>query len=206
MTTRSFLPLVAFDRIEKRDADARLVEWGHWLGACNRPFGQHHFGLFVGAELLGVVVSASTVNESCGGYPRSEIVELARHCSHPDHRDLSRVLLRLWRKIAPVAWAADYWPVRALVSYANAARHTGDLYRFDGWRKVAEVRGGTAGGNWTRGKQYEPKSVWAFDLPIGPGGLTKTAQTRMVGNSVCPPVAEAIVRANVEVDAQREAA
>ena len=27
--------------------------------------------------------------------------------------------------------------------------------------------------------------------------LTKTAQTRLVGNSVCPPVAEAIVAANV---------
>lgn len=26
--------------------------------------------------------------------------------------------------------------------------------------------------------------------------LTKTAQVRMVGNSVCPPLAEAIVRAN----------
>jgi len=35
--------------------------------------------------------------------------------------------------------------------------------------------------------------------------LTKTSQVRMVGNSVCPPVAEALVRANV-VDQQRVAA
>lgn len=41
---------------------------------------------------------------------------------------------------------------------------------------------------------------------IDPGGLTKTAQTRMVGNSVCPPVADAIVRANVGVAREREAA
>jgi DNA (cytosine-5)-methyltransferase 1 len=33
--------------------------------------------------------------------------------------------------------------------------------------------------------------------PVGPGGkpLTKTAQIRMCGNSVCPPIAAAIVRA-----------
>lgn len=37
--------------------------------------------------------------------------------------------------------------------------------------------------------------------PIGPNGkpLTKTAQIRMCGNSVCPPVAEALARANVEL-------
>lgn len=32
--------------------------------------------------------------------------------------------------------------------------------------------------------------------------LTKTAQTRMVGNSVCPPVSEALVRANFEHEMQ----
>lgn len=37
--------------------------------------------------------------------------------------------------------------------------------------------------------------------PIGPSGrpLSKTAQVRMCGNSVCPQVAEAIVRANVQL-------
>ena len=41
-----------------------------------------------------------------------------------------------------------------------------------------------------------------FNLPGGKR-ITKTAQVRMVGNSVCPPMAEALVRANV-VDAERE--
>ena len=36
--------------------------------------------------------------------------------------------------------------------------------------------------------------------------LTKTAQVRMVGNSVCPPVAEAIVKANCSFMMQRERA
>lgn len=38
-----------------------------------------------------------------------------------------------------------------------------------------------------------------YIIDRGPDGkpLTKTAQTRMCGNSVCPPVAEALVRANL---------
>ena len=35
--------------------------------------------------------------------------------------------------------------------------------------------------------------------------LTKTSQVRMCGNSVCPPVAEALVRANFQLELQREA-
>jgi DNA (cytosine-5)-methyltransferase 1 len=37
----------------------------------------------------------------------------------------------------------------------------------------------------------------SYRLDLGPGGapLSKTAQVRMIGNSVCPPMAEAIVRA-----------
>lgn len=157
-------PLVAFDLIPNDIADIALVEWGHWLGDCNRPFGRQSFGLTLEGQLIAVAVSASTVNETCGGYHRKDCVELARLCSHPAHRDVTRVALRLWRKVAPLAWARKYWPVKALVSYANAIRHKGDIYRFDGWTKVADVPGGVAGGGYQRGKKYDPKSVWAFQL------------------------------------------
>jgi hypothetical protein len=161
------LPLVAFDRIGNEEADRLLKEWGHWLGGCNRPFGRQSFGLQVAdLGLIAVAVSASTVNETCAGWPRREVVELARLASHPEYRWATRVALRLWREVAPACWAAQYWPVRACVSYANTARgHTGQVYRMDGWRKVAEVRGGTAGGSWTRGKRYDPKTVWAWEVP-----------------------------------------
>ena len=157
-------PLITFDLIPNEVADERLKEWGHWLGGCNRPFGRQSFGLSIEGDVLSVAVSASTVNATCGGVPRQECVELARLCSAPAHRDLTRPALRLWRKIAPVAWTRKYWPVRALVSYSNAIRHKGDIYRFDGWKKVADVRGSTGGGNWTQKKTMEPKAVWVFDL------------------------------------------
>ena len=160
------LPLVAFDRLANAEADRLLVAWGHWLGPCNRPFGRQSFGLALAETgLVAVAVSASTVNATCAGYGRGEVVELARLCAHPDHRWATRVALRLWRQVAPGQWAAQYWPVRACVSYANTARgHTGATYRLDGWAKVADVRGGTAGGNWTRGKSYDPKTVWAWEV------------------------------------------
>ena len=163
----SMFPIVTFDLIDNARADAALVEWGHWLEGCNRPFGRQSFGISVHDELLCVAVSASTVNASCGGYRRQDVVELARLCSHPENRDLTRVGLRLWRIVAPGCWTRTYWPVKALVSYSNNARHTGDIYRFDGWTKVKEVPGGKAGVNtgWTMPrKNYEAKSVWVFEV------------------------------------------
>lgn len=48
--------------------------------------------------------------------------------------------------------------------------------------------------------------AYCIDPVVDGARLTKTAQTRMVGNSVAPPVAEALVRANVAVEADREEA
>jgi hypothetical protein len=162
--TQPFCPLVVWDRVPSDAADAALEAWGHWLGGCSRPFGRQDWGLWLEGELVAVAVSASTVNRRCAGYERQEVVELARLCAHPGHRDLTRVALRLWRKTAASAWAAKYWPVRAYVSYSNALRHRGDIYRFDGWRKVADVRGSAGGGNWGHSKVPEPKSVWVYAL------------------------------------------
>ncbi|MDG6938620.1 MAG: hypothetical protein JRN42_08820 [Nitrososphaerota archaeon] len=166
---QSLFPLVSFDLVGNELADRMLEEWGHWLGGCNRPFGRQSFGLFLEGEgLVSVAVSASTVNGTCGGWPRGEVVELARLCSRPDQRWATRVCLRLWREVAPRTWGTKYWPVRACVSYANALRHKGDIYRFDGWRKVAETKGSTGGGGWSRPRKAgEPKTVWVWKLEEG---------------------------------------
>jgi hypothetical protein len=157
------ISIARFGLCENEEADSALVRWGHWLGGCNRPFGRISYGLWWEDELVSVAVSASTVNARCGGYDRQACVELARLCSAPDHRDLTRVMLRLWRKSSATDWAR-FWPVQAYVSYSNALRHKGDIYRFDGWRKVADVPGGSATGGWTRAKSFDPKSVWVYPL------------------------------------------
>ena len=175
----NLFPLASFDVIDNAEADGLLVEWGHWLGGCNRPFGRHSFGLYLlGVGLISVAVSASTVNANCGGWPRKEVVELARCASHPRYRWGTRICLRLWRELAPAAWSRDYWPVKACVSYSNAIRHTGNLYRFDGWEKIADVKGGTAGGSWQRGKKYAPKAVWQFPPLLRPAAVDPGGSSR----------------------------
>lgn len=156
------ISIARFGVISECEADEALERWGHYLGGCDRPFGRISYGLYWEDELASVAVSASTVNGICGGYSRKDIAELARLCSHPKHRDLTRVCLRLWRKAASTDWA-KYWPVIAYVSYSNAVIHRGDIYRFDGWTRVKDVPGGVGGGR-SKGKRYDPKTVWAYPL------------------------------------------
>lgn len=158
----TLFPLAAFDRIDRQMSDARLVAWGHYLDVCDRPFGLQDFGLFVKGELVSVAVSASTVSATCAGRPRLTIVELARLCTHPQYRWATRLCLRLWREIAPEEWRREYWPVAAAVSYQSAVRHTGNIYRFDGWTKVASTAGSGGGGTYSTKKPREPKDVWLY--------------------------------------------
>lgn len=158
----TLFPLASFDRIDNVVADNRLLEWGHYLGDCNRPFGRQSFALFVGGTIVSVAVSASTVSATCAGRPRETVLELARLCTEPNARWATRVCLRFWRELAPSHWR--YWPVQALVSYQSAIRHTGDVYRFDGWTKVADTPGSSGGGTWASKKEREPKALWIYEL------------------------------------------
>lgn len=160
----NLFPLVSFEQIENDQADALLIAWGHYLGACNRPFGKQYFGLEIqGKGIVSVSISASTVNKRCASYDRQECVELARLCSRPGYQWATRICLRLWREIGARAW--PFWPVRTCVNYSNSTRHAGDIYRFDGWKHVADVHGGGGGGSsWTRKANRETKKVWAFEF------------------------------------------
>lgn len=166
-----FAPIY-FDTIDDGIADDFLNtdEADHWLGGCDRPFGRISYGLYVRGDLVAVAVSASTPNKTCGPYSRYEVVELARISARDGWREQTRVALRCWRTLAAQDWATAYgehWPsIVGYVSYANSRRHSGDMYRFDGWRKVADTKGSTGGGStWSRPrKSGEPKTVWAFEL------------------------------------------
>jgi hypothetical protein len=156
----TLLPLVAWGLCDDHLADQLLVAWGHYLGSCDRPYGRQSFALTLAGEVVGVAVSASTVSATVAGYQRQEVVELARLCAHPEHRDLTRVALRLWRILAPGEW--PYWPVRALVSYSDSSRHKGNIYRADGWTRVAETKGSSGGGTWSTKKEATSKTLWKW--------------------------------------------
>lgn len=125
--------------------------------------------MLLGGQIVGVATSGSTVSATCADLSRYEVVELARLATDPAYRWATRVVLRLWRELAPAAWAVTYrehWPViRAVVSYSNETRHKGDIYRFDGWRKVGVKRGSTGGGTYTNKQPREDKALWIYQLP-----------------------------------------
>lgn len=152
--------------MEPDEVNRFLVKWEHKLGPCNRPFRQEGFALMVGAEPIAVAMSASIVHGPVDGYRIQEVVELARMCAC--ERWANRLMLRLWREVAAPKWAC--WPVKAAVSYSKNSDHNGNLYRFDGWRKVKDDCGSNGGGAWSR-KRYAsdavqgPKTLWMWDYP-----------------------------------------
>ena len=145
----SFVPSAAgLTSIPLATANRLLATWGHYLGACQRPFGAEAWALEVAGEPLSVAVSASTTSSTAAGYERRQLVELARLCTAPTARWATRPMLRLWREVAAPAWS--YWRPTAAVAYSQNNRHDGSIYRFDGWTRHTCGSASGGGGTWSR--------------------------------------------------------
>lgn len=158
--------VVGVYEISMPEGNELLARWGHYLGPCNRPFGQQAFVLSLGAEPISVAVSASTVSSTAAGFQRDQIVELARLCSSEPWA--TRVMLRLWREACVPAW--PHWRARAAISYSQNEQHEGRIYRFDGWEKITDRAGSSGGGGqWsaaTKGKASAGiKTLWLWRYP-----------------------------------------
>ena len=101
------------------------------------PIRQEAYALEVDQRPVSIAVSASIVSVRVKGFSRTEVVELVRLCTDPGHRWATRVMLRLCREIIAPRWSC--WPVRAAVAYSQTRYHDGAIYRFDGWRLLAEL-------------------------------------------------------------------
>lgn len=149
--------LASFDAIDMDVANGLLERWHHKMGPCRRPsFGvlQAHALQFHG-QPVGVVITSDLVRETCAGLSRQDAIELARLCCA--RRDTSRVLLRLWRLLVFPAYRR-----RWAVSYQDASLHSGDLYRFDGWKVIGHSSSGTDPRGNRRGRR---KRIWGYEVP-----------------------------------------
>jgi hypothetical protein len=147
-------PIQHLEMIEPGRAAAFLIRHEHKMGPCRRPRGKvicH--GLFAHGALRAVTVTAEIVGATCASLTRAQTIELARLCA--DGPSLNRVMLRLWREFVFPAFNRDW-----AVSYQDETLHTGNIYRFDGWTRIAVKQ--HSGTDRRTGRGGRDKSVWAW--------------------------------------------
>jgi len=147
---------VTFDPIDLPLANVALVEWGHKMGALHRPnAGDHAYGLTHNERLVGVVTTSCLCRANVAGHKeltRYNTVELSRVCAI--RKDLCRVLVRLWRE-----FVFAELPHPFAISYQDAVLHSGDLYRFDGWKRIGKSHSGT---DTRSGRKGRNKVIWGW--------------------------------------------
>ena len=170
----SFLipPIVHLAQIEIDEANRLLEAWSHKMGACRRP-NSHIWAhaMFMHGEPVAVSITASLVRETCAGLTRAEAVELARLCAGRPR--LNRAMLRIWREaVLPPLCRAYGWTWA--VSYQDEDIHSGNTYRFDGWKVLGRSSSGTDKRSGRKGRR---KTVWGWRIPEGEPCFAARAET-----------------------------
>jgi len=149
-------PRVSFETIDRDALNLHLVAWNHAMGPVNRPTRGWSHGLRCDGQLLAVVATDTLIRPQVAGLSRRHAIELSRLCAAQP--DLCRVALRLWRTFVFPALCLDRG-CRWALSYQDAALHSGNLYRFDGWVRLAASRSGT---DPRTGRVGRRKEVWGW--------------------------------------------
>lgn len=156
MTHHVLFPDITFRPIGRDTLNQCLVAWGHKMGPVRRPTGGWSHALLVDGEPVAVAATDTLIRPRVAGLTRHEAVELSRLCAA--RPDLSRVALRLWRSFVFPALCEECGFTWAL-SYQDAALHSGNLYRFDGWVRLATSRSGTDPRTGRKGRR---KIIWGW--------------------------------------------
>jgi hypothetical protein len=154
--------------VDLDEANALLVEWGHYLDECDRPFRNEAWVLDVMGVPVSLAITSSIVSTTVAGFYRNQVVELSRLATKPGERWATRVALRLWRECAARRYLP--WTPTAAIAYSKNDRHDGRTYRFDGWTKVTDTAGSSGGGTWSRKRSSGDSEsgaktlwLWRFD-------------------------------------------
>ena len=160
----NLFPLVIFEEIPLEEANEALLSWGHKMGPINRPMngtvvsggGDTAHGLRFEGQLVGLTVTSTLISPNVAGrldLTRDNTIELSRLCSSSPH--LCRLVLRMWREFV---FRPMRWPFA--ISYQDAKLHSGDTYRFDGWKQIGKSRSGT---DTRSGRPGRSKVIWMFE-------------------------------------------
>lgn len=145
--------LVTLEPVPLRDAKRLLTQWFHQHGPISRPVRTDAHLVRAHGEPVAVLTTSELVCPPVAGeFYRDDAIELSRLCCADP--SWSRVALRLWRNtVFPM------YRRRWAVSYQDTALHRGDLYRFDGWIRLADTR---PGADRRTGRKPTPKVVWGW--------------------------------------------
>jgi antitoxin VapB len=156
--TDSMFPVATFQSVSLPYANELLVRWEHRMGPLERgnSGALHCHALFVHGFPVGVACTSSLIRERVGGglghLTRLNAIELSRLCAGEPWA--CRVVLRLWRE--------SVFPnlhVAAAISYQDADLHTGNTYRFDGWRRAGYSHSGS---DRRTGRPGRNKHIWVW--------------------------------------------
>lgn len=164
-------PRIGFTEISLSECSAYLENWGHRMGPLCRPCSSDVAYALYDAKPVAVLTQSSLIRERVAGAHwlcRENTIEVSRICA--DRPTLCRVVLRLWREfVFPVLNEG------AAISYQDAQLHTGNLYRFDGWRRLPQLsRSGT---DQRSGRKGRNKWIWCWppSAASSPGALPESA-------------------------------
>jgi antitoxin VapB len=134
-------PLGSFDLVDRDEANDCLVRWGHQHGANNRPrfCVPIDFGLRRKGNLVAVAMADTLIRPTCD-FTRNDAFELSRLCAAEPR--ISRLMLRMWTELG-YPEIVRTWGTPWAISYQDATKHTGNLYRFDGWVRLRFTQGGS---------------------------------------------------------------
>jgi len=151
------IPFIVFDKATLEEVNLLLRQWEHKMGPLLRPEERalchvlRHEG-----EPVALTTTSVLIRTTAGGIPwlnDQNTVELSRLCAA--RPGLCRVALRLWREFVFPALGKEY-----AVSYQDANIHTGDVYRFDGWRRVGYSHSG-----YDQRGQRQGRNKWLWVWP-----------------------------------------
>lgn len=147
-------PLASFEPISEQDLNRCLLTWGHKMGPLHRPMHRPScYGLFHQGDIIGVIATSSLIPAELAGLTRANTIEVSRLCAA--RSGLCRVVLRLWRELVFPYTGYEY-----AISYQDEGLHTGNTYRFDGWKVLTRTRSGT---DQRSGRKGRNKTVWIWN-------------------------------------------
>lgn len=156
----TLFPIASFSSMDIDEANELLVLWNHRMGPICRPQFQPDIAhaLYHGDRPVALTVTSQMITSHAAReasyLTRDNTIELSRLCAC--RPGLCRVALRLWREFVFSEMSHEF-----AMSYQDADIHSGNIYRFDGWQRIAfSPKGGR-----DRRSGAEGRNKWIWQWP-----------------------------------------